>query len=214
MKRDKGKHWKVALGYAEGIRDGTIVANLERKQCVERFFRDLENPEYEMDSKGPEFCIGIIEKTLCHQQGEALDGTPMRGKPFELQPWQMFCVYNIVGFHLAGTDIVRFHEALIFIPRKNSKTSFAASLAWALSLWYRKSGAKCYVASAALMQSLETFNFLKYNTASATETCIIIMLLSTFHTKHSYLSLLSSVTERPCDAKKEKNSFYRIFLNL
>ena len=163
MKRDKGKHWKVALGYAEGIRDGKIVANLERKQCIERFFRDLENPEYEMDSKGPEFVIGIIEKTLCHQQGEALDGTPMRGKPFILQPWQVFVVYNLIGFKLKGTDIVRYHEALIFLPRKNSKTSFAAALAWALSLWYRKSGAKTYISSGALMQSLETFNFLTYN---------------------------------------------------
>lgn len=163
MKPVKGKHWKVALAYAEGIRDGTIVANLERKQCVERFFRDLDNPEYEMRPKGPEFCIGIIERTLCHQQGEALDGTPMRGKPFLLQPWHIFIIYNLLGFFLAGTNIVRFHEALIFIPRKNSKTTFAAALAWALSLWYRKSGAKVYVSSAALMQSLETFNFLAYN---------------------------------------------------
>ena len=163
MKRDKGKHWKVALGYAEGIRDGKIVANVERKQCVERFFRDLENPEYEMDSKGPEFCIGIIEKTLCHQQGEALDGTPMRGKPFILQPWQIFVIYNLIGFKIKGTDIAKYHEALIFIPRKNSKTSFAAALAWALSLWYRRSGAKTYVSSAALLQSLETFNFMTYN---------------------------------------------------
>lgn len=163
MKRDKGKHWKVALGYAEGIRDGKIVANVERKQCAERFFRDLENPDYEMDSKGPEFCIGIIEKTLCHQQGEALDGTPMRGKPFILQPWQIFVIYNLIGFRIKGTDIVKYHEALIFIPRKNSKTSFAAALAWALSLWYRRSGAKTYVSSAALLQSLETFNFMTYN---------------------------------------------------
>ena len=163
MKQVKGKHWKTALAYAEGIRDGTIIANVERKQCVERFFRDLENPDYEIKPKGPEFCIGIIEKTLCHQQGEALDGTPMRGKPFLLQPFHVFTIYNLLGFVLKGTDVVRFHEALIFIPRKNVKTSFAAALAWALSLWYRRSGAKTYVSSAALMQSLETFNFLDYN---------------------------------------------------
>ena len=159
----KGKHWKVALDYAEGIRNGAIVANIERKQCVERFFRDLKNPDYEMRSKGPEFCIGIIEKTLCHQQGEALDGTPMRGKPFLLQPWQIFVIYNLLGFFHKGTNITRFHEALIYIPRKNSKTTFAAALTWALLLWYRKSGSKMYVAAASLMQSLETFNFLTYN---------------------------------------------------
>ena len=163
MEPVKGKHWKIALDYAEGIRNGSIIANIERKQCVERFFRDLENPDYEMRPKGPEFCIGIIEKTLCHQQGEALDGTPMRGKPFLLQPWQIFVIYNLLGFFHAGTKIVRFHEALIYIPRKNSKTTFAAALAWALSLWYRRSGAKMYVSAAALIQSLESFNFLDYN---------------------------------------------------
>ena len=162
-KTSKAKNWAAVLEYAESIRDGRKIACKELKQAVERFFRDLENPEYEMDPKAPEFCIGIIEKTLCHQQGEKLDGTPLRGTPFLLEPWQKFIIYNLVGFKLAGTDIVRFHEALVFVPRKQGKTAWAGSLAWALSLWYRKSGAKMYIASAALMQSLETFNFLSYN---------------------------------------------------
>lgn len=151
------------MDYAESIRDGRKIACEELRQGVDRFFRDLGNPDYEIDHKAPEFCIGIIEKTLCHQQGERLDGTPLRGTPFLLEPWQKFIIYNLVGFKLAGTDIVRFHEALVFVPRKQGKTAWAGSLAWALSLWYRKSGAKMYIASAALMQSLETFNFLSYN---------------------------------------------------
>nr|DAH17362.1 MAG TPA: terminase large subunit [Caudoviricetes sp.] len=116
-----------------------------------------------MHPKGPEFCIQIIEKTLVHQQGEQLDGTPLRGKPFLLEPYHKFIIYNLLGFKLRGTDIVRYHEALIFVPRKNIKTTFAAALSWALSLWYRRSGAKMYIASAALMQSLESYNFLRYN---------------------------------------------------
>lgn len=151
------------LEYAESIRNGDKIACKELKQAVDRFFADLENPDYWMDAKAPEFCIQIIEKTICHQQGEKLDGTPLRGTPFLLEPFHKFIIYNLVGFKLRGTDVVRFHEALIFIPRKNIKTSFAAALAWALSLWYRRSGSKTYIASAALMQSLESFNFLDYN---------------------------------------------------
>lgn len=162
-KKSKGKNWQDVLKYAESIRDGKKLACKELKQAVDRFFRDLDNPEYYMDCKAPEFCIQIIEKTICHQQGEKIDGTPLRGTPFYLEPFHKFIIYNLVGFKLTGTDIVRFHEALIFIPRKNIKTSFAAALSWALSLWYRKSGAKMYIASAALMQSLESFNFLDYN---------------------------------------------------
>lgn len=151
------------LKYAESIRSGEKIACEELKQAINRFFSDLENPDYEFRPKGPEFCIQIIEKTICHQQGEKLDGTPLRGKPFILEPFHKFIIYNLLGFFHAGTEIVRYHEALIYIPRKNIKTSFAAALSWALSLWYRKSGSKMYIASAALMQSLESFNFLKYN---------------------------------------------------
>lgn len=163
MNQVKGKNWTDVINYANSIREGEKVACKELQQAVERFFQDLENPDYWVDSKAPEFCIQIIEKTLCHQQGERLDGTPLRGTQFKLEPYQKFIIYNLVGFKLAGTDIVKYHEALIFIPRKNGKTGLAAALAWALSLWYRRSGAKTYIASAALMQSLESFNFLKYN---------------------------------------------------
>ena len=157
------RYWPEVLEYAESIRDGKRKANLERRQGVERFFRDLKKPEYELDHKGPEFVIGIIEKTLCHQQGEMIDGTPLRGKPFLLTAYHKFIIYNLLGFVHAGTQNVRFHEAMIFIPRKNIKTTFAASLAWALSLWYRRSGSMGYITSAALKQSMESFDFLTYN---------------------------------------------------
>lgn len=159
----EAKHLKTVMEYAENIRDGKKVACIETKQCVERFFRDIENPKYELDTKGPEFCIGIIERLLCHQQGETLDGAPLYGKPFHLQPFHDFIIYNLVGIRDKETGIAKFHEALIFIPRKNVKTTFAAALAWALSLYYRKSGSKAYITSAALQQSLESFDFLKYN---------------------------------------------------
>ena len=160
---DKHKHWKDVLAYCESIRTGTRPACPENIQAVERFYKDLENPEYEIDHAAPEFVIGIIEKTLCHQQGELIDGTPLRGRPFELEPFHKFIVYNLLGFIMKGTNVVRFHEALIFIPRKNIKTSFAASLSWALSLLYRRSGAKTYITAAALKQALESFEFLSYN---------------------------------------------------
>lgn len=159
----EAKHLKTVMEYAESIRDGKKVACIETKQCVERFFRDIENPKYELDTKGPEFCIGIIERLLCHQQGETLDGAPLYGKPFHLQPFHDFIIYNLVGIRNKETGIAKFHEALIFIPRKNVKTTFVAALAWALSLYYRKSGSKVYITSAALQQSLESFDFLKYN---------------------------------------------------
>ena len=197
-KNYKGKYWSDVMEYAESIRSGKKIACKWLKLAVDRFYADLENPEYEIDTKAADFCIGIIESTMCHQQGERLDGSPLRGKPFLLEPFHKFIIYNLVGFKMAGTDIVRFHEALIYIPRKNIKTSFAAALAWALSLWYRKSGAKTYIASAAMIQSLESFNFLNYNVVRMKE-----------DEKHGgRIKVLDNNNEHSMRATFEEGSFY------
>lgn len=157
------KNWKVVFDYAKSIQSGKKIACKDLKNAINRFYADLENDEYDFDPEGAEFVIRIIENSFCHQQGEKLDGTPLRGTPFLLEPFHKFIIYNLLGFKMKGTDVVRFHEALIYIPRKNIKTSYAAALAWALALWYRESGSKIYITSAGLMQSLESFNFIKYN---------------------------------------------------
>lgn len=194
----EAKHLKEVMEYAESVRDGTKLACIETKQCVERFFRDLENSEYELDPKGPEFCIGIIERLLCHQQGERLDGTPLSGEPFILQPYHDFIIYNLVGFKHKGTDITKYHEALIFIPRKNVKTTFAAALAWALTLWYRKSGSKAYITSAALKQSLESFDFLNYN----------IDRLKLSEKRGGFIKVIDNNNEHSIRGKLPDGSFY------
>lgn len=198
LKKIKGKNWPIVQEYAESIRDGRKVACNELRQAVDRFFADIESDEYDFETKGPEFCIQIIEKTLCHQQGEKLDGTPLRGKPFLLEPFHKFIIYNLLGFKLKGTDAVRFHEALIFIPRKNIKTSFAASLAWALSLWYRRSGSKTYISAAALMQSLESFNFLDYN----------IRLMGEDEKHGGSIKIIDNNNEHSMDAELADGSFF------
>ena len=156
---------REVMDYVSGIVEGRKIACPELKQACERFLRDLEDPAFEFDTREAEFVIRLIEQTFVHQQGEALDGTPMRGKPFLLLPFHKFIVYNLLGFYEAGTDrkVRRFKEAFIYIPRKNVKTSFSAALAWALAVLNRKSGSKVYIVAAALKQSLESFDFINFN---------------------------------------------------
>lgn len=163
MAKEHFKNWDTVMNYANGIVSGEIIANTYRIKACQRFLDDLKRPEYDFNPKDAEFCINIIENTLCHQQGEKQDGTPLRGTPFFLLPFHKFIVYNLLGFKRKGTKINRFQEALIFIPRKNIKTSFAGALSYALGLLYRMSGSKIYVVAAALKQTMETFGFLKYN---------------------------------------------------
>lgn len=160
---DKYPNYRVVEEYVSSILEGRKIACQELVQACERYRRDLENPAYEFRPTEAEFVIRIIEKTFVHQQGERLDSTPLRGKPFLLEPFHKFIVYNLLGFYKAGTKERRFKEALIFIPRKNIKTSFAAALAWGLALVNRRSGSKVYIVANALKQSLESFNFINFN---------------------------------------------------
>ena len=154
----KGKYADVVLEYARSVVDGRKIACKELIQGCKRFLNDLEDPRWEFKSKDADFVIGIIDRTFKHRQGEALDGTPLRGKPLLLEPWQKFIIYNLLGFYVSGTNERRYKEAFIFISRKNGKTLFVSALTWALAILERKSGSSVYIVGAALKQAMQSYN--------------------------------------------------------
>lgn len=159
----KAKHYKnVAIKYANDVVSGKQIAGAEIVDACQRFLDDLERDDLEFRTKEPDAAVTIMEGIFVHRKGEALDGTPLLGKPFTLQPFQIFIVYNLLGFYYTGTQERRFKEALILLARKNGKTSLAAALSFAVAIIQRKSGSTIYVVAAALKQALETFNFLVF----------------------------------------------------
>lgn len=159
----KYDNFQVVLDYADSIISGEKIASKEIIQACKRFKEDLEREEYDFNPKDAEFVIKIIEKTFVHDKGERLDGTPLRGAPFLLEPWQKFIIYNLLAFFLKGTKIRRYKEAFIFLCRKNGKTRFAAALSWALALLERRSGSSVYIVAAALRQAVQSFDFINFN---------------------------------------------------
>ena len=159
----RGKYVTEVMQYVRGCIDGTIIAGEDKILACQRFMDFLGREDLDVRTHDADFVIGIIETTYHHRQGEALDGTPMRGKPYLLEPWQKFCVYGMLIFFKKGTNECLTHEAFIFIPRKNSKTLFASALAWGLSILRSISGSKCYVVGGAMKQAMETFQSWKYN---------------------------------------------------
>lgn len=157
------KNYDVVFEYANSVIEKRKVANKEQIHMCKRFFRDLENPEYDFNPKDAEFVIQIIEKTFVHQKGEDMEGYPLRGKPFLLQPWQKFVVYNLLGFFHKGTKLRKYKEAFMMLPRKQGKTPFMSALSWGLGLLERKSGAEIIIVGAMLKQAMQSFNFLHYN---------------------------------------------------
>lgn len=155
-------NFQVAVDFANRIVRRKQKANKEQIQACQRFLNDLERDDLIFKQEQFDFAIGIIEKTLTHQQGEDKQGVPFKGRPVLLQPWQIFVVVNLLGF-FKSEGVKRFNEALIFLPRKQGKTAFSAALGWALNLVNRMSGSKLYIVANSLKQTMESFSFLNGN---------------------------------------------------
>ncbi len=158
------KNYKnVCLQYVSDVLEGGKNVGKEVRLACERFRKDLERDDLELRTKDADLVTGIIERTLVHKQGEDLSGRSIMNTPFLLQPWQIFIIYNLVGFYYKGTNERRYKEAFIFIPRKNGKTSFIAGLTWGLAILERKSGANVYIIAASQKQACQAFDFIVHS---------------------------------------------------
>ena len=156
------RYKKIAVAYANAAVAGEINVGAEVVAAAQRFLDDLERRDLTLRTRDADFVCNIVERIMVHKQGQALDGTPLTNSPLILQPWQVFCVYNIVGFYYKNTNERRYKEAFIFVPRKSGKTMFIAAMAFALALLERKSGAKIYIVAASLKQACQSFEDILY----------------------------------------------------
>ena len=160
----RAKHYaQRAIQYAKDVVDRKIIIGEDVVNACRRFLEDLERDDMEFRPAQPDAACSIMEGLLVHRKGETIDGTPLMGKPFMLEDFEIFITYNLLGFWKTGTQERRFKEAFIMLARKNGKTSFIAGLSFAVSIIQRKSGSTVYVVAAALKQALESFNFLKFS---------------------------------------------------
>lgn len=154
---------EIAIKYADDVIGGEIVAGDGVIDACKRFKDDLQREDLEFRTAEADACVSIMEGLFVHRKGEAIDGTPLLGKPLKLEPWQIFTVYNLLGFYYKGTNERRYKEAFIMVGRKNGKTSFIAAFAFAVAVIQRKSGSTIYVVAAALKQALESYQFIRFS---------------------------------------------------
>ena len=157
------RYQDIALTYAQKCVSGEIIIGAEVVDACKRYLDDLKREDLELRTHDPDLAINIMETTLVHAQGEDIEGRPLLGRPFILEPWEVFIVYNLLGFYYKGTNNRRYKEAFIEVCRKNGKTSFVAGLAWAVAIIQRHSGSVCYIVAAALKQTLQAFHFLTFS---------------------------------------------------
>ena len=161
VKRPK-RYKKIALAYARAAVAGEINVGREVVAAAQRFLDDLERKDLTLRTRDADFVCNIVERIMVHKQGQALDGTPLTNTPFRLLPWQVFIIYNLLGFYYKGRRERRYKEAFIYVPRKNGKTLFAAALAFGIALLERRSGVTIYIVAASLKQACESFEDLLY----------------------------------------------------
>lgn len=152
----------TAIEYAKSVVSGKKIAGQQVIEACSRFLADLERDDLELRTHEPDAVIGLIETLMVHKQGEDITGKPLAGTPLLLQPWQVFVIYDLIGFYWKGTDERRFKEAFIMVPRKSGKTLLAAGLAWGLALLERKSGSSIYITAASLKQAMQSFEDILY----------------------------------------------------
>ena len=153
----------IANKYAEDVIAGKIIAGKEVVLACKRYKKDLKRKDIELRPRDPNAACSIMEGFFVHAQGEDMKGRPLMGEAFILQPWEVFNTVNLLGWFYKGTEIRRFTEAFIMIARKNGKTSFVAALSFAVGILQRQSGSTEYIVANSLKQTLQAFEFLKFN---------------------------------------------------
>lgn len=160
----KAKDYRgIAEQYAKDTVSGRNIEGADVVAACRRYLDDLARPDLKLNAKTANAVCSIMEGFFVHAQGESIDGTPLLGTPFILEPWEVFAVYNVIGLEYSGSDERKYKEAFIMVARKNGKTSFIAALTFAVAIVQRRSGSTCYIVANALKQTLQAFNFILFS---------------------------------------------------
>jgi phage terminase large subunit-like protein len=151
--RDVAPHVASAIEYAEGVRDGEIVAcKLTRQACL-RFLSDLHRDwQYCLDTYEAERACDFIE-SLPHIKGE----WAKRGELLILEGWQCFIVVNVFGWR-DEEGLRRFKTIYVEVARKNAKSTLAAAIGLYMLIEDGEEGAEVYSAATTRDQAKIVFN--------------------------------------------------------
>jgi len=140
--------------YAENVRSGKIIAGKMVQKAVARYFDDLETGIdrglYFDQQKAGRACR-FFPKFLRHSKGK------WAGKPFELEPWQTFIIWNLFGWYTADGHR-RFNTAYVEVARKNGKSTLASGIGLFMMIADGELGAEIYVGATKKPQAYITFD--------------------------------------------------------
>lgn len=141
--------------YYEKIKTGEILTSRKVKIVYEKLVNDINNPkivkvynentdEYEehkyiYDEGKALYAIEFIETFCKHSKGKK-----WAGQPFELELWQKAFVSAIFGFVDEKTGFRKYRKVILYVARKNGKSTLAAAIGLYMFLADGEPGAECY----------------------------------------------------------------------
>ena len=119
--------------YIDGVLSGDIVVGNLVRAAVERHVADLERAEnddsfpFHFDYNAAECACEYFPTCLRHSIGMYAQ------MPFELEPWQAFGIWVLLGWKRDADGTRRFRKAYWSTGRKNGKSTFGGGLAMLLA---------------------------------------------------------------------------------
>lgn len=129
--------------YADKVLSGEILAGELIKLSCERHLKDLKTSPakgFYFDHKAAAHAIEFFS-FLRLWEGE------WAGCAFGLSPWQQFIVGSLFGWKNSGSNLRRFREGYIEVPRKNGKSPLVAGIGLYLLMADNEPGAQIFSAA-------------------------------------------------------------------
>ena len=132
------KLYDTLIDYCYQCVEGRIIICNKHRWAVERFLKDLEDPNYIFDE------IELLKFYTWAKQFKHRAGV-LAGKPIELHPFQLFIVGNLLCLKRKDNGRRKFRKAYIQLARKNSKTQLLALISSHIA-YNSNEQQECYVA--------------------------------------------------------------------
>ena len=150
---------KPYIQYNESVLNGTILAGKWIKLACERTKQMFNRDDIIIDYEDVDKKIKFISK-LKHFRGK------FAGKPFILFDWQQWVIFNIYGIKYKSNNLRVCRNVLMFISRKNGKSSLAAALGIIAAFADGEQGAEVALIANSAKQANILFDMIKNYTTS------------------------------------------------
>lgn len=132
--------------YIREVHKGIIPSGIHLKNAIARYEKDRKDPRFVFKREAVQKVLDFVSQ-LKHFMGKHA------GKPFVLEPWELFIVANIYGFYWKETGLRRFQNAYIEVARKNGKTALVSALVLYHLNGDGEEGAECLLCANSLDQA-------------------------------------------------------------